>query len=165
MFSEIKPKSCSYGCGIEIYWNTEENTYFELYSRKKHICPNRVIYNKKSSKITPPTYAAKPKYYSNNNYKRSDSSSLPSHNQQFATTTNKQKMDNSFELLFGSSISNIQKQYEILSDIVRDSGGKIHGSQRGNLETGMIDLLVYYEVPLGKRDEIKQEFTNLVRNH
>ena len=59
MFSEIKPKSCSYGCGVEIYWNVEENTYFELYSRKKHICPNRIAYNnnnnnKKPSAINPP---------------------------------------------------------------------------------------------------------------
>ena len=62
MFSEIRSKNCTYGCGVEIYWNTEENTYFELYSRRKHICPNRVDYNnKKPSTIKPPTYAMKPK--------------------------------------------------------------------------------------------------------
>jgi hypothetical protein len=38
-------------------------------------------------------------------------------------------MENSFELLTGSSVADIQKQYEILSDIVRDYNGKVHGSQ------------------------------------
>ena len=158
MFSEIKPKSCSYGCGAEIYWNTEENTYFELYSRKKHICPNRISYNNhnKKSIIIPPTYAAKPKYYNNNNYKKFDSSTT--NNQQIIT--NKPKMDNSFELLTGS-ITNIQKQYEILSDVVRDYNGKVHSSQRDrDPNTGLMDLLVYYEVPEGKREEVKRKFEN-----
>jgi hypothetical protein len=158
MFSEIKPKSCSYGCGVEIYWNVGENTYFELYSRKKHICPNRIPYNSnnKPSAINPPTYAMKPKYYNN---KISD---LSNNNKQQAT---KPKMDNSLELLIGT-IQNIQKQYEVLSDIVRDLGGKVHGSQRGNRDpkTGLIDLLVYYEVPEGKREEVKQRFDILTVN-
>jgi hypothetical protein len=157
MFSEIKPKSCSYGCGVEIYWNVEENTYFELYSRKKHICPNRIAYNnKKPSAINPPTYAMKPKYYNDN--KLSDLSN--NNNKQQAT---KPKMDNSVELLIGT-IQNIQKQYEALSDIVRDLGGKVHGSQRGDrdLKTGIIDLLVYYEVLLGQREEVKRKFDNMV---
>ena len=39
-------------------------------------------------------------------------------------------MSNSFELLTGS-IAEIQKKYEILSDIVMvEHGGKVHGSQR-----------------------------------
>jgi hypothetical protein len=152
MFSEIRPKNCTYGCGVEIYWNTEENTYFELYSRRKHICPNRVDYNnKKPSTIKPPTYSMKPKYYNNNN-KISD---LSNNNKQQAT---KPKMDNSLELLIGT-IQNIQKQYEALSDIVRDLGGKVHGSQLGDRDskTGLIDLLVYYEVPEGKRELVKQK--------
>src|SRR5918994_1030473 len=129
MFSEIKPKSCSYGCGVEIYWNVEENTYFELYSRKKHICPNKI-------------------------------SDLSNNNKQQAT---KPKMDNSLELLIGN-IQNIQKQYEALSDIVRDLGGKVHGSQRGDRESksGLIDLMVYDEVPQGKREEVKQRLKNYV---
>jgi hypothetical protein len=36
-------------------------------------------------------------------------------------------MANSFELLLESRI-NIQKKYEVLSDIVRDYNGKVHGS-------------------------------------
>ena len=41
--------------------------------------------------------------------------------------------------------------------------GKIHGSQRDrDPKTGLIDLLVYFEVPEGKRDEIKQKFSNYI---
>ena len=37
----INPKDCSYQCGVRIYWNTSENAYFEVFSKKKHVCPNR----------------------------------------------------------------------------------------------------------------------------
>ena len=44
-------------------------------------------------------------------------------------------------------------------------GDKVHGSQRDrDPKTDLIDLLVYYEVPFGKRDEVKQKFSTLVRN-
>ena len=73
-------------------------------------------------------------------------------------------MDNSFELLTGS-IQDIQKKYEILSDIVIEYNGKVHGSQRDrDPKTGLIDLLVYYEVPEGKREEVKRKFENHIRN-
>src|SRR5215217_6231764 len=76
----------------------------------------------------------------------------------------KPKMSNSFEYLQGS-IAEIQQKYEILSDIVTEYGGKVHGSQRDrDPKTGLIDLLVYYEVPDGKREEVKQKFSTLVRN-
>jgi hypothetical protein len=62
-------------------------------------------------------------------------------------------MSNSFELLQGS-IAEIQQKYEILADIVTEYGGKVHCSQRDRDPiTCLIDLLVYYEVPLGHRDE------------
>ncbi len=71
-------------------------------------------------------------------------------------------MSNSFEYLQGA-ITEIQKKYEILSDIVTEYGGKVHGSQRDrDPKTGLIDLLVYYEVPLGQRDEVKRKFENYV---
>ena len=41
--SIINPKSCAYGCGLQIYWNTSENPYFEVFTRKKHVCPNRSV--------------------------------------------------------------------------------------------------------------------------
>jgi hypothetical protein len=70
-------------------------------------------------------------------------------------------MSNSLELLSGPSISEIQKKYEILSDIVTEYNGKVHGSQRDrDPKTCLIDLLVYYEVPFGKREEVKQRFNS-----
>jgi hypothetical protein len=83
MSSEIRSRICTYDCGIVIYWNTEENTYWELNSKKKHVCPNRTTTNIPSV-ILPPLHATKPTYY---NKKRSA-----------IQATTKPKMDNSFEL-------------------------------------------------------------------
>jgi hypothetical protein len=58
--------------------------------------------------------------------------------------------------LQGSS-TEIQKKYEILSDIVTEYGGRVHGSQRNrDPKTRLIDLLVYYEIPVGNREVVKQ---------
>ena len=71
-------------------------------------------------------------------------------------------MSNSFELLTGP-IETVQEKYEILSDIVSEYNGKVHGSQRDrDPKTGLIDLLVYYEVPEGHREEVKRRFSSLV---
>ena len=72
-------------------------------------------------------------------------------------------MSNSFELLTGP-IDSIQKKYEILSDIVIvEYRGRIHGSQKDrDPKTGLIDLLVYYEVPLGQREEVKNQSSNSI---
>ena len=65
-------------------------------------------------------------------------------------------MSNPLELLTGS-IDAIQKKYEILSDVVLEYNGKVHGSQRDrDPKAGLFDLLVYYDVPEGKRDERKK---------
>jgi hypothetical protein len=112
----INPRPCVYGCGIQIYWNNSVNEYWEVFTKKKHLCPNRSPNNNKTS-ITPPSNAPKPYYYNNTTRKAS-----------FAAA-NKPKMDNSLMLLLGS-IENIQKQYEFLSDLIRDHNGKVHGSQR-----------------------------------
>jgi len=67
--------------------------------------------------------------------------------------------------LLTDPIDTIQKKYEILSDIVTEYGGKVHGSQRDrDPKTGLIDLLVYYEVPLGQREEVKAKYQNFIRN-
>jgi hypothetical protein len=125
--NNIYPKSCVYNCNTQIYWNVATNEYWEVFTKKKHIYPNR------SKSVT--------------------------------QTTTKPKMSNSFELLQGP-IADIQKKYEMLSDIVSEYKGKVHGSQRDrDPETGLLDLLVYYEVPEGKRDEVKQKFNNLIRNN
>ena len=71
-------------------------------------------------------------------------------------------MYNSFEYLQGS-IAEIQKKYEILSDIVTEYGGKVHASQRDrDPKTSLIDVLVYYEVPFGQREEVKRKFNDFV---
>ncbi len=145
----IYPKPCVYNCGIQIFWNTATSEYWEVFTKKKHICPNRVNKPVTSSNTSATSgVSSKPTYY----------------NKKPWSTTPKPKMSNSFELLTGP-INTIQKKYEILSDIVSDYNGKVHGSQRDrDPKTGLIDLLVYYEVPLGQREEVKQKFGNIIRN-
>ena len=74
-------------------------------------------------------------------------------------------MSNSLELLQGS-IADVQKKYEILSDIVSEANGKVHGSESHivNTANSAISLIVYYEFPLGKRETVKRKFENLVRS-
>jgi hypothetical protein len=145
--NNIYPKDYTYGCNTQIYWNSSVNEYWEVFTKKKHICPNRSS-NAKPTKTTAATITnnTKPTYY-----KKPWSSQQP-----------KLKMSTSLEYLQGS-ITEIQKKYEILSDIVTEYGGKVHGSQRDrDPKTGLIDLLVYYEVPLGQRDEVKRKFNDFV---
>ena len=147
----IYPKPCVYNCGVQIFWNTATSEYWEVFTKKKHICPNRV--NNKSvtanttNNVAATTGSTKPTYYSKRPW----------------NTQPKPKMSNSFELLTGP-IDTIQKKYEILSDIVIvEYGGRIHGSQKDrDPKTGLIDLLVYYEVPLGQREEVKRKFSNSI---
>ena len=103
----INPKPCNYGCNTRIYWNTSENAYFEVFSGNRHQCPNRYSSTiKKSYSTTSPAVTPnKSKYYSNYNIFQK----LP-----------KPKMANSLELLQGS-IADVQKKYEILSDIVSEA--------------------------------------------
>ncbi len=145
----INPKACTYGCNTRIYWNNEENAYFEVFAKKKHICPNRTNGKSVTQSTTTNTTNNKPNYYNNNKF----------------TKQPKPKMSNSFELLTGP-IDSIQKKYEILSDIVSEANGKVHGSQRDrDPKTDLLDLLVYFEVPDGKREECKQRFNNIIRNN
>ena len=67
-------------------------------------------------------------------------------------------MSNSFELLTGP-LETIQTRYEMLSDIVTEHNGKVHGSQSHIVGTNnTMSLIVYYEVPLGQREEVKRKF-------
>ena len=153
-FSQNKnPKPCSYNCGTKIYWNTSENAYFELFSGNRHQCPNRSssTNNKKSSSVMELSSVTtnKPKYYSN--YNKFQKQPKP-------------KMSNSLELLQGP-IADVQKKYEILSDIVSEANGKVHGSQSHIIAgNNSISLIVYYEVSEGQRDEIKHKFNSFVEN-
>src|SRR4030095_4091717 len=105
--NNINPRPCVYGCGIQIYWNNSVNEYWEVLTKKRHICPN-IVSNKNKTSITPPSNAPKPYYY--NSTKKASS---------FSSANPKPKMSNSFEYLQGS-IAEIQKKYETLSDIVTE---------------------------------------------
>jgi hypothetical protein len=149
-YSNINPKPCAYGCGILIYWNTATNEYWEVSTKQKHSCPNRVNKPSISKPISYPTASTtttttKPTYYSKKPWNSNQA---------------KPKMSNSLELLTGP-IDTIQKKYEILSDIVSEYNGKVHGSQ-SHIVANNIQLIVYYEVPLGQRDEVKRKFSMLV---
>lgn len=136
----IVPIACKYGCNTRIYWDSSQNAYFEVFTQKKHDCPNML------SMIN-----------TNKNSKSADMIPAEYHYQQ--RTKLKPKMSNSFELLSGDTVIQIQKQYELLSDIVSNYNGKVHGSQRDyNGKTGLLDIVVYYEVPEGKREELKENF-------
>ena len=132
MSQNIIPKDCSYGCNTRIYLSVADNAYFEVFSKQKHICKNRSKPNIHNSAVE-----NKPHYYN-----------------RFAKQP-KPKMSNSLEFLSGS-ISWVQKKYEILSDIVSPVAGKCHGSQY-HVNGNLISLIVYFEIPEGKREEVKQK--------
>ena len=149
----INPKPCVYNCGVQIYWNTATSEYWEVFTKKKHLCPNRVNNKAVTSAVVGTgatnTSNTKPSYY----------------NKKLWSNQPKPKMSNSFELLTGPTVAEIQKKYEMLSDIVSEYNGKIHGSQRDrDPKTGLIEILVYYEVPVGQRGEVKQKFNNMIKN-
>ena len=64
--NNIYPESCTYGCYTQIYLNTSVNEYWEFFTKKKHICPNRVNNSQPSvtNTSTPGTTVnTKPTYY------------------------------------------------------------------------------------------------------
>jgi hypothetical protein len=75
----------------------------------------------------------------------------------------KQPMDNTMEILFGSA-DIVIKQYEVLSDLIKEFKGKTHGSQSHSLQNNTLQIVVYYEVPEGMRDKIKGMFSAYKRN-
>jgi hypothetical protein len=152
----INPKPCNYNCGTRIYWNTTENAYFEVFSGNRHQCPNRQQqsnYNNNkviSTQTTTTNTTNKSNYYKKSYYAKQQQT--------------KPKMSNSLELLQGS-IADVQQRYEFLSDIVSEANGKVHGSQSHIVtNANVVSLIVYYEVPEGQRDEIKQKFNSFVKN-
>ena len=52
--NKINPRPCVYGCGIQLYWNASVNEYWEVITKKRHICPN-IVSNKNKTSITPPS--------------------------------------------------------------------------------------------------------------
>jgi hypothetical protein len=71
-------------------------------------------------------------------------------------------MDNSLEILHGST-DTIRKQYEVLSDLIKEYNGKTHGSQSHINTNNCMQLIVYYEVPEGMREQIKRAFYNFTQ--
>jgi hypothetical protein len=140
----MNPKPCNFGCGTRIYWDNSSKSYLEVFTKQKHICKNRSA-NNNVSKLS--TQVNKPNYF--NKYSKQP----------------KPKMSNSLELISGP-IESVQKKYEILSDIVTEYNGKVHGSQSHVIphNANAVSLIVYYEVPNGQRDEIKQKFNSFVKN-
>jgi hypothetical protein len=102
----INHKPCNYGCGTRSYRDTNTNSYLEVFTKNRYICKNRPANNNMSS---PKSNVPKPNYY------------------KFSKQP-KPKMNNSLELI-ADSIDSVQKKYEILSDIVTEYNGKVHGSQ------------------------------------
>ena len=151
--NNIYPKSCTYGCNTQIYWNSSVNEYWEVFTQKKHICPNRASNGKSVTQSTTTNNIAttatnKPSYYKKSYYATQQQQPKP-------------KMSNSFESLTGP-IDTIQKKYEMLSDIVSEYNGKVHGSQSHIVSANTISLIVYFEVPEGKREEVKQKFNSQI---
>jgi hypothetical protein len=172
--TNINPKDCVYGCNTRIYWNTSTSEYWEEFTKKKHNCPNRSRNNGKKSvaaaAAAAPTInnnnnsAPKPTTRYNNNHKNNYSSNY-NHKKSWATfNNNKQPMDNPLEILEASSPEAIRKQYEVLTDLIKEYNGKIHGSQSHILANDSIRLIVYYEVPEGTRDEVKGMFERFTKD-
>ncbi|HEX5186964.1 MAG TPA: hypothetical protein VFV86_08750 [Nitrososphaeraceae archaeon] len=136
----INPKPCNYNCGTRIYWDTVSNSYLEVFNKKKHVCPNRV---NKSNTTNNNTNTSRSYYYKKSYQKEAK---IPS--------------SNSIELITGP-IETVQRKYEILSDIVTSVNGKVHGSQ-SHINGNIVSLIVYYEVPSGMRDEVKQRYKNRI---
>src|SRR5688572_8740932 len=146
----INPKPCAYGCSIQIYWTTSANEYWNIFTKKKHICPNR---RQKSTTttttaaaaaaaagITPPSTTSKPHYYNYYNLtvtKRTPYTSFAGQQQP------KPKLSNSFELLTTGPKENIQKQYEMLSYIVTEHEEESMTQRDIDSKTGLMDLLIY----------------------
>lgn len=146
--SSMKTKSCGFGCGTEIYWDDSVKRYKEVDTEEVHQCPNYVKGGipKKETRWEPRT---KPDY----------TATKPKENA--VASSGKTAADNSFTYITGT-IRDLQLQYEIISSLVQEAGGKIHGSQRGTDEEGKIDLLVYWEVPKGYKGNVNESFKQKV---
>ncbi|MFB5600184.1 MAG: hypothetical protein ACE5SW_08170 [Nitrososphaeraceae archaeon] len=57
----------------------------------------------------------------------------------------------------------VRKQYEYLNDVINASNGKTHRSHSHFLNNDILKLIIYYEVPEGRRELVRQKF-NLVQS-
>jgi hypothetical protein len=162
--SNINSKYCVYGCNTKIYWNTLNSEYSEVSTKKKHLCPNRSInsHNKVVAAINS-NNSSKPEYYNNNHTNNYSNKNNYNYKKSWLHSNSKQPMDNSMEILQGS-YNTITKKYEALSDLIKEFKGKTHGSQSHNLPNNSLQIVVYYEVPEGMREELKRMFETYTRN-
>ena len=163
--SNTNSKYCAYGCNTKIYWNTLNSEYSEVLTKKKHCCPNRVIYSNKSTGAgtIDNNISTKPTLYKNDFKNNYSSKNSYNYKKSWPNSNNKQPMDNSVEILEGSP-DTIITQYETLSDLIKEFKGKTHGSQSHGLPNNSLQIIVYYEVPEGMRDEIKRKFKIYTKN-
>lgn len=122
--------ACKGNCGKNIYWDTSANQYKESDTNQKHICPNY----KKSSNTNTNTST-------NSGYKKP-----------FIPYKPKEPVECSVRLVTNKI------DYETLSDQIRNANGKIHGVQSHiirDTDFQKYALVVFFEVPIGKRDLIK----------
>ena len=129
-------KLCIYGCGIQIYWNRSKRAYYEVETDNRHLCPNSP--KPTHTRETRSTYYKKPFIQSQ-------------------TEQQKAKMSNTLEILSGSA-EEVVKQYEYLSDVINDCNGRTLGSQSHCINSDVLKLFVYYEVPVDRRELVKQRF-------
>lgn len=162
--SNINSRHCAYGCNTKIYWNAVNSEYLEVNTMKKHFCPNRSMGGYRPFN-TPANNNSSSKFTQYRNGQININSSKNNHNDKksWHKTSIKQPMDNSMEILYGSADA-IIKQYEVLSDLIKEFNGKTHGSQSHSLQNNSLQIVVYYEVPEGMRDKIKGMFSAYRRN-
>jgi signal peptidase I len=163
--SNTNSKYCVYGCNTQIYWNTLNSEYSEVLTKKKHFCPNRSTNYIKSidSAAFNNNTSSKPTYYKNNPQNNYSNKKNYNYKKSWLNSSNKPQMDNSVEILQGST-NTVTKQYELLTDLIKQFKGKTHGSQSHNLPNNALQIVVYYEVPEGKRDDIKRKFKTYMKN-
>jgi hypothetical protein len=142
----INPKPCNYGCNTRIYWDNSQSCYLEVFTKQKHVCKNRPNNNNNNnttnySNKSNNTSSAKPNYY-NNKYSKT-----------------KQPMDNTLEVLQGSSFE-VKRKYEILTNLIKQFNGSVLGSQSHILSSKDLIIVVYFQVPEGKLVDFKKGLMN-----
>src|SRR5918997_541960 len=110
--TNVNSKDCVYGCNTKIYWNTMISEYWEISTNKKHVCPNRSSNSHKpisAAAAAPINNNATPKTtHHNSNHKNSYNSNYSYKKPWTPKLNNKQPMDNSLEILQGSSADAIR---------------------------------------------------------
>ena len=95
----INPINCVYGCNIRIYWNNLINEYWEVFTKKKHICPKRSSNNNKSLSTIPTSNNNNTATIKSTNYNKNYNGNYNHKKSWPSKFGNKQPMDNSLEIL------------------------------------------------------------------